>query len=78
MAKLTYQARQNLPKDKAHFVFPDKAPGPGSYPIFDKAHARNALSRVGANGSPEEKAAVVAAVCRKFSDLPTCQERKGK
>lgn len=61
MAKLTAADRRSLPAST--FVFPDKAPGPGSYPIPDRAHAVDALSR--ASGKPEESA-VRSAVCRKF------------
>ena len=60
MAKLSYSARQELPKSE--FVFPaDKR-----YPINDEAHARNALAR--SSGKPEE-AKVRAAVHRKFPGI---------
>lgn len=59
--KLSTSARKSLPSTA--FVFPAKAPGPGSYPIPDRAHAVDALSR--ASGKPEE-AAVRRAVCSKF------------
>lgn len=36
------------------------------YPIHDLAHARNALSRVAQNGTPEEQAKVRKAVARKY------------
>jgi len=39
------------------------------YPIEDASHARNALSRVSANGSLEEKAEVRAAVGRKYPGI---------
>lgn len=63
MAKLTYAKRKALPKDE--FVFPAKK----AYPIQDKAHARNALSRVAQNGSSSEKAKVRAAVHKKYPDI---------
>lgn len=63
-AKLSSKQRGDLPK--GDFVFPDKAPGSGSYPIPDRSHAANALAR--ASGKPEE-AAVKAAVYRKYPDL---------
>jgi len=56
--------RKSLPKTA--FVFPAKAPGSGSYPIPDLAHARNALAR--SSGKPEE-AAVKKAVYAKFPQL---------
>lgn len=42
------------------------------YPIHDRDHAVAALARVEQHGSPDEKKAVLAAVCRKYSDLPAC------
>lgn len=56
------------------FALPGKGEGPkgkgaGSYPIPDKAHARNALARVSQHGSPAEKAKVRAAVHKKFPDI---------
>jgi len=61
--KLTYQERQSLP-DSA-FAIPEKR----KYPIHDLAHARNALARVAAFGSPEEKKRVYAAIKRKWPGL---------
>lgn len=58
---LTAVQRAMLPK--SDFVFPDKAPGPGSYPIPDRTHAEDALAR--AAGKPEE-AAVRRAVCVRY------------
>lgn len=64
MAKLTAAQRKALPR--SDYVFPDKAPGPGSYPIPDMDHAKAALEEVSIHGSDVEKAAVRAAVKRKF------------
>lgn len=64
MADLSTKQRKNL-KD-SDFAIPSAAPGPGSYPIPDLAHARNALAR--ASGKPEE-AKVKAAVYKKFPQL---------
>jgi len=50
MAKLTAAQRKALPKSA--FAVPSKAPGPGSYPIPDKAHARNAKARAAQFASP--------------------------
>jgi len=63
-AKLTAAARKKLPKGV--FVFPDKAPGAGSYPIHDIKHGRNALAR--ASGKPEE-GAVKRAVYARYPQL---------
>jgi hypothetical protein len=67
MAVLSSKQRKRL--KKSQFAIPSKAPASGSYPIPDKAHARNALARVSAHGSPEEKAQVRAAVRRKFPSI---------
>lgn len=40
MSRLTMAQRRALPK--SDFAVPSKAPGPGSYPINDAAHARAA------------------------------------
>jgi hypothetical protein len=63
MAKLSYKARKKLPKSA--FVFP----GEEKYPIHDESHARNALARVSASGTPAEKKKVRAAVKRKFPGI---------
>lgn len=68
-AALTAKKRKSMPGKS--FVFPkDKR-----YPIHDRAHAANALAR--SKGKPEE-AAVRAAVCRSFPDLPACQKKGEK
>jgi hypothetical protein len=51
------------------FAIPEKAPGPGSYPINDKRHARNALARVAQHGTPKTQARVRAAVHRKYPGI---------
>lgn len=63
MAKLTTKKRIKLPKTS--FVFPKTK----SYPIPDANHARNALSRISANGSSSEIARVRAAVHKKFPGI---------
>ncbi len=60
MAKLTTEARNNLPSSA--FVFP----GSRRYPIQDISHARDALAR--SSGKPEE-AKVRAAVHRRYPVL---------
>ena len=62
MAKLTAAARKKIPAK-------DFALGKGRYPIEDASHARNALSRVSANGSPAEKAKVRAKVHAKYPNI---------
>jgi hypothetical protein len=62
MAKLTAKARKEIaPKNFA-------LPG-GRYPIEDANHARAALSRVSANGTPAEKAEVRAKVHAKYPGI---------
>ena len=63
MAKLTAAQRKALPL--SDFAVPSKAPGPGSYPMPDKAHAANAKSRAAQFGSPAVKAKV-ASKAKKF------------
>jgi hypothetical protein len=74
--KLSTAQRRQIPK--SDFAIPDKAPESGSYPINDKAHARNALSRVSQHGTPEEKARVRRAVASKFPDIGKGKKKKGR
>jgi hypothetical protein len=62
MAKLTPQTRNAIPGKE--FALPGRR-----YPIEDKAHARNALSRVSGNGTPAEKATVRAKVHAKYPGI---------
>lgn len=64
MAKLTSRTRKKL--KRGSFVFPGKR----AYPIHDRAHGANALSR--ASGKPVY-AKVRAAVCRRYPTLPSCK-----
>lgn len=74
MAKLDAAARKALPKNA--FAVPSKAPGPGSYPIEDKAHAANALAR--SSGKPVA-AQVKTAVKAKFPGIGAkVQNRPGQ
>lgn len=63
MARLKAGKRKRL--SKKSFALPGKR----KYPIHDKAHARNALSRVSQHGSPSEKKRVRAAVRRKYPSI---------
>lgn len=62
MSKLTSKARDALPTKT--FAGPDR-----SYPINDRSHARNALSRVSEYGDPALKAKVRARVHAKYPDI---------
>lgn len=68
MSKLSYAARKKMPKGE--FALPAKRKGgKGGYPIEDESHARDALSRVSANGSPEEKEEVREKVHAKYPGI---------
>lgn len=72
LAELTSKARKQLKKPQ--FAIPANR----SYPIPDEAHARNALARVAQFGTPAEKAAVRAAVVRKFPNIGKRAKKGGK
>lgn len=61
--KLLAAKRNALPK--SDFALPGKR----AFPINDKSHARNALSRVSQFGTPSEKAEVKAKVHAKFPGI---------
>lgn len=72
MSRLNLSERKKLPS--SDFALPGQGSGPGgkgsgSYPINDPNHARNALSRVSANGTPAQKAEVRAKVKRKYPSI---------
>ena len=70
MSKLTTRQRNNLPA--SDFAIPKER----RYPIEDLAHARDALSRVAANGTPAEKAVVRAAVYKRYPGLKKRKEAR--
>lgn len=63
MARLTAKERNALPKSS--FAIPEQR----AYPIHNESHARDALARVAANGTPDEKRRVRAAVHRRYPDM---------
>lgn len=65
MAKLSMAERRALPK--SDFAVPSKAPGPGSYPMPDKAHAEVAKGRATQFASPAIKKRVDAKANRKLA-----------
>ena len=65
-AKLSTQQRKSLPDTE--FIFPDKAPGPGSCPIPDAAHGEKALQICRG-----DKDVIHRKVCSKFPSLPACE-----
>jgi hypothetical protein len=68
MAKLTAAERKKIPGKE--FAGPDR-----SYPIEDKSHARNALSRVSQHGSSALKAKVRAKVHKKYPGIGKSAEK---
>ena len=73
--KLTFKEKKALPKSAFALK---KGRYDGAYPIPDLAHARNALARVSANGTPAEKAAVRRAVYAKYPELKARAKARGK
>jgi hypothetical protein len=67
MAKLTSRGRKRL--KSSSFALPGKR----AYPIHDRRHAANALSRVSQHGTPSQKKTVRAKVCRRYPSLPACK-----
>lgn len=74
MAKLSYKERQKLP-DSSFAIIKRNPDGSKErdYPIHNRLHGSNALSRVSAFGTPEEKTVVKRKVCRRYPDLPSCR-----
>lgn len=62
MAKLTTAARKKI--KSSSFALPGRR-----YPIEDRSHARNALSRISQFGSPAEKSKVRAAVHKRYPGM---------
>ncbi len=58
MSRLTAKQRRRIPKSK--FGLPGKAPGHGSYPMPDKAHARVAKAYATRFATPSQKAQIDA------------------
>lgn len=62
MARLTSKGRKKI--KESNFALPGRR-----YPVHDKSHARNALSRVSQFGTAAEKAAVRRKVKSKFPGI---------
>jgi hypothetical protein len=77
---LSTNSRKRLAKKgkASNFAAPEKAPGHGSYPIPDLAHARNALARAAQQNDPALEARVRRAVYRKFPELKKRVEKRKK
>ncbi len=63
MARLTMAQRRKLPK--SDFAVPSKAPGPGSYPINDAAHAI-AAKRMEHNAPKSQQKTITAKANKKL------------
>ena len=61
--ELTTAARKKIPGGE--FALPEQR----KYPIHDRSHARNALTRVSQFGTDAEKAAVRSKVYAKYPDM---------
>lgn len=73
MANLSSSQRSNM--SHSNFAVPSKAPGSGSYPIPNKAHAANALAR--SLGKPVA-GQVQAAVNKKFPNMGDAKKAANK
>jgi hypothetical protein len=71
-------AGQPVPKKYRNLPASDFALGNGRYPINTPARARNALARIGANGSPGQQATVRAKVAKKYPGIAVAGKSKGK
>ena len=69
MAKLTAATRKAIPTRK--FALPGRR-----YPIQDRSHAANALSRVSQHGTSSEKARVRAAVAKAYPGMGRKKAKK--
>ena len=67
MAVLSAQDRRDVPKKD--FGVPSKAPGSGSYPMPDRAHAEAAL-RLDHNAPPSERPKIEAMAHEKLGEKP--------
>lgn len=66
-------AKQRRADSAKDFAIPPQGARRGRYPIPDQAHAVTALAKVEADGTPEEKRKVRAAVRKRYPDLPASQ-----
>jgi len=67
MARLSSSKRNSLPAKSF------AQPGKRAYPINDRAHAANALSRASRFASPSAKAAIKGKVCARYPSMPSCR-----
>jgi hypothetical protein len=72
MAELTAAQRNALPDSDFAIVRMVNGEKQRDYPIDTRDRAIDALGRVEQDGTDKDKAAVKAAVCRRYQDLPAC------
>ena len=66
-------AKQRRALSSKDFAIPPQGAHRGRYPIPDQAHAIEALARVDADGTPEERRKVRAAIRKRYPNLPSSQ-----
>ena len=67
MAKLSARSRNKL--SSKSFALSGRR-----YPIMDRSHGANALSRCKQHCSPSQKATVRGKVCARYPSLPSCKK----
>lgn len=72
MAELDAAARDALPDSAFAICRMVAGKKQRDYPIDTRDRAVAALGRAETNASPAEQKLVLAAVCRRYSDLPAC------
>lgn len=75
MAQLTAKQRDALPDSAFAIVKTVNGKKVREFPIHDEEHGRKALQLV-SNRSPEEKAQVRKAVCRRYPSMGICSSMK--
>jgi hypothetical protein len=70
---LKQSAKQRRAVSAKDFAIPPQGAHRGRYPIPDQAHAMEALAKVEADGTADEKRKVRAAVRKRYPNLPSGQ-----
>lgn len=72
MASLTAAQRDALPDSDFAIVRTVNGQKQRDYPIDTRDRAVAALGRAQTNASPADQKLILAAVCKRYSDLPAC------
>jgi hypothetical protein len=75
---LKQSAKQRRAVSAKDFAIPPQGAHRGRYPIPDQAHAMEALAKVEADGTADEKRKVRAAVRKRYPNLPSGQAESGQ